>query len=315
MLRMFVLLSTYCDDRGVCYPGVRELSERSGYSVEDVIAALECLEAAGLLVYLRRDEHERLTHRQLPNIYALNCLLYVARNPSVEGAFFADNGSDSDFSLEKPDRKIEGFLIHNQNQESETRISEPESSNHHHQPHKTPTNGVDRAGDAARALSWSSESKDKSKNKDGGNGYATKRQRQQNSASSNKNSEANSASPTTSPLPPPPSHAEPDDLEIYKSPLADPLHESVAQELISLAGNFSHPNARMLVATYGPGLCRTALRMFRQQPRGSVENPAGWVRSMLRKHRLSEEDTQPADENPVTYDEYERRQQNADMPY
>ena len=81
-LRLWLIITSYGDDAGVCYPGVRELSSMSKMRVQDVLDALADLEVRCLIVYLRRNERDPLTGRIQPNVYGLNPDIYLARNPS-----------------------------------------------------------------------------------------------------------------------------------------------------------------------------------------------------------------------------------------
>lgn len=88
-LRIYVLLATYADRTGICWPGIAELATKSGLRVESVMDALEELEKAGLMVYARRNERDPVTKKQLVNVYEIRgCLLK------------ADSVSDSAFEHE-----------------------------------------------------------------------------------------------------------------------------------------------------------------------------------------------------------------------
>lgn len=88
-LRVYVLLATYADRTGICWPGIAELATKSGLRVESVMDALEELEKAGLMVYARRNERDPVTRKQLVNVYEIRgCLLK------------ADSVSDSAFEHE-----------------------------------------------------------------------------------------------------------------------------------------------------------------------------------------------------------------------
>lgn len=70
-LRIYVLLSTYADRSGVCWPGIKELSDMSCLHPESVMSALDELEQMSLMVYLRRNERDPVTKRQLVNVYEI----------------------------------------------------------------------------------------------------------------------------------------------------------------------------------------------------------------------------------------------------
>jgi len=68
-LRVYVLLSTYADRKGVCWPQAKELSEMSGMRVESVLEGLQELERDGLMAYLRRNERDPITGKMQNNVY------------------------------------------------------------------------------------------------------------------------------------------------------------------------------------------------------------------------------------------------------
>ena len=70
--KLYILMSTYADGRsGMCYPGLRELMERSGYSKGTVERARNSLERKGLVQCTRRDQRDQMTGVQLPNVYVI----------------------------------------------------------------------------------------------------------------------------------------------------------------------------------------------------------------------------------------------------
>lgn len=88
-LRVYVLLSTYADRSGICWPGIAELATKSGLRAESVMDAMEELERAGLMVYVRRNERDPVTKKQMVNVYEIRgCLVK------------ADSVSDSAFEHE-----------------------------------------------------------------------------------------------------------------------------------------------------------------------------------------------------------------------
>lgn len=85
--------------------------------------------------------------------------------------------------------------------------------------------------------------------------------------------------------PPPidaPPQWEPKKLTHYKRPLTDQNDENLALDIVSLAGDMSRENARMLVDTYGWEWCMWVMSIYRKESY-SVEHPARWIRAMLRK--------------------------------
>lgn len=291
-LRLFILLSTYANSDGVCFPGVRELSARMTMSVEDVICWLEWLEQHQLMGYARRDEHDPITHRQLPNAYALNPALYVARSASAEVQFSLIMEATS----KKPDRNSEGFSIHNQHQNPE---SKPTAVNQHQEPPpptttaKSPMNkaesetsgGADTSG-VDLAASWAAMAE----NSEANTGRTTRKRTSATKTERSSTSKANSVSSAPPPSPSPALPVEPDDLTPFNAPFADPVYESAADALRLASGNMTHANARMMVQVYGPGQARAAVEMLKQQPAHSVNNKAGYLRTLLRRRAVTTED-------------------------
>lgn len=93
-LRLYVLLSTYADRRGVCWPQAKELSEMSGLHVETVLEALQELESIGLMAYLRRNERDPMTGRMQSNVY------------EIMGPLLKADSDSSDVSKHEPIRMV-----------------------------------------------------------------------------------------------------------------------------------------------------------------------------------------------------------------
>lgn len=272
LLRLFIALCTYADARGVCYPGVRELAQTTGYSVELVIELLFQLEAHNMLVYLRKNERDPVTKRQMPNVYMLTSSFYVARDP-VENALFP---SVEEVLAQKPDRNLPSAPIHNQNQK--IKDQEPAVKPAAQPPPQPPT--------APAKVAESGSAAGKKQGKGQSEGRAGRDQTSQRSE----------------PAPAAPSSAaprEPGDLVRYNQPL-EPVGERIAEELCAAASNITHANARMLVDVYGAANARAAIILYSLQPRMSIANPAGYIRGLLRRHAVSVEDIPPEQENPVS---------------
>lgn len=270
-LRIFVLLATYANDEGVCWPGIRELAEQSGYRAEDVMAALECLEAAGKLLFLRRSHRDPLTRQMTPNVYAVNPMLVKAPNST----------SMSEFLLIMEQFQISSHS-RNSNQNHQTRISKAASSNQHQQappPTSSPVkaNGRDHAASSEHAAgNANANAADAAPQL----GYAQSEHGTHEPTRQTPNSarSATQQSPSPRSAPPPPA-----DLSAYAAPLPDDLYEQWSERLRTRTGNMSAPNARYLVSTYGLAKVESALHVLGKQPAGEVGNPAGYVISLLRK--------------------------------
>jgi hypothetical protein len=118
MLRVWLCILTFADNRGIAFPGVRKLQEITGLRAESVTSALDRLESAGFICFVRRNERDPVTGRLMPNIYAVPESLV-----KVKQGF--DRASDPHLF------RSHGENLHNQNHlldlESTTRISDPTS--------------------------------------------------------------------------------------------------------------------------------------------------------------------------------------------
>lgn len=273
LLRLFIALSTYADARGICFPGVRELAAATGFSVELVIELLFQLEECNMLVYLRKNERDPVTKRQMPNVYMLTSAIYVARDV-VEGALFA---SIDEVLAQKPDRKLPSSPIHNQNQK--IKRSKPALEPAAEPPPQPPTDPPNE-GDA-------------------GSGTPKKQGKRQGRAGQDQNSQR--SEPSVAQASPPPPSREPSDLGRYNRPL-DVSEERLVEEIRTLTGNISIANARMLVDVYGAQNARAATILYTLQPKNSIPNPAGYIRALLRRHAVSSADVDPPAASAATID-------------
>lgn len=80
--KVFLALATYADDQGVCFPGVRVLSEYTGKSVTEVSEALQGLSRKGFMIYLRHKAVDPITRKAQPDVYGLSPSLIALRTDS-----------------------------------------------------------------------------------------------------------------------------------------------------------------------------------------------------------------------------------------
>lgn len=71
-LKVFVAVSTYTDEQGKCYPGVRELSDITTFPPNAISDLLEVLETKGLVLTIRKAQRDPLTGRVVPDVYIVN---------------------------------------------------------------------------------------------------------------------------------------------------------------------------------------------------------------------------------------------------
>lgn len=256
-LRVFVTLTTYADEQGVCYPGVRLLGDDTGLSATEVSTALEGLKGKGFINYLRYNQVDPLTRKIMPNVFGLSLSILALKTDSgIQAYMFEFLNQISPSQVAQP--------------ESLTRIKELESktriSNHHHQP--TPENAQ------AREIAPSGAGKNPGMENSG----------------KDKGEKPDLPIPAVKPQPtnsendvPPPDTG---DLKPYAVPLPEIDAEAHANELQYSVTGLQLAKARQLVAVYGMEQCATALGLLAKQPFGSVKNKPGWLIDKLRKSAL-----------------------------
>src|SRR5689334_4478902 len=74
-------ITSRTDDRNYAFPGIKDISDGCDLREADVIEIIDKLVRHGWVGYVRKDEHDPITHRQLPNTYQVNPD-YVVLNPS-----------------------------------------------------------------------------------------------------------------------------------------------------------------------------------------------------------------------------------------
>lgn len=97
-------LCTRADHLGRCYPGIARIAEDLGEWGTDTVAKhLALLEQYGYICYLRKNERDAITGRQLPNVFMINpSYLFVAPESYSEAVSLwlyakADPNSDPNF--------------------------------------------------------------------------------------------------------------------------------------------------------------------------------------------------------------------------
>jgi len=241
-LRVYVLLSTYADRKGICWPQVKELAEMSGLHWETVQAALEELESIGLMVYRRRNERDPMTGRMQNNVYF------------VAGPLLKADSDSSDVSKHEPTRMVK-FEIDTTNE-----ITNDNNQYHQNQFHKPPppTNNEPRREEKQKGGASTMRNEE---------GKGQGQQPRQNSAAGTapQNSKA-----TPPPLPPLPRGFDAD------AEMADQDDEAAARWMVSEAmtrqnggeyrATLSLANARRYIVRFGRLKCRAALTMARRDP-------------------------------------------------
>ncbi len=272
-LRLFVLLSTYADRKGVCWPQVKELAEMSGLHVETVQAGLEELDGMGLMVYLRRNERDPLTGRMQKNVY------------EVMGPLLKADSDSSDVSKHEPIRMPEfktettNEITNDNNQLQINQFHKPSSST------KKQRSDEQKQGPDASTMRNADEK---------GKGQGQPR----------KGSAAGTApqnSKALPPLPPLPRGFKADEA------LTDEDDEVAARWLVEQAmirrdggeyrATLSMANARRYIARYGRLKCHAAVKLSRRDP--TTKNIIGHADYLLRTS-VAEEAQALADETALT---------------
>lgn len=253
-LRTFLGLAAHSDARGVCFPGVRELAQICALPIASVLEGLFVLNQMGIMAYMRRDQHDPITRRQLPNVYALNPGLVRIAEP-LEAVTFITFGNIT----KKPDLNYPSPPIHKQNQE------EQESSSFKKQLQQPPPQ--------------------RSKTTPVGSDKPDQGASLHENAAGQGNNQNTPPGETTEPegeekhrVPP---RREPRSVQRYKKALDHGDAELLAMRLLDAgAPNLSAENARMFVDVYGQGIVTHALAEFSCQD--NLKNPGGWLRKMIR---------------------------------
>jgi len=296
---LFVLLSSYADERGVCWPGLRELHKFTGWRADELRYRLDRLERQGLFRYLRRGAQDSITGRFQADVYQMNPSLiltkkpvtYAPENAEREPVTHAAENAEHDLLRIAPSEHTQPESITryiNQNQEPESLTSTNKQTN----PSFEGSEGsLFRMG----ADSWDQEEIQKPK------------------ANTNTKSQATgSPAPAgTKPAPAgqvntntPPGSAAPPVVPIgsYRNALSDSSLEALANEVYTLAAPTKLYNARELVMTYGAESVRKSLgSLVAAKSKGNVYNPMGLLTKWLRMGAVSSE---PEQVEPRSADEW-----------
>jgi hypothetical protein len=260
--KVFLALTTYADERGVCYPGVRELAETTGLQPDEISEGLRGLQSKGFIYYLRYNQIDPVTRKMQPNAYGLNNIYFRIKLDSGIQTYMHEFLSPVFLSNPAQPDSI------NQNQEPESLTN---SINHHHQP--TPESARTRE----MPMQKPPEGENSGKAPDYANQPATPAAQPQPKDSEND-------------LPP----RDTGKLDSFTNPLPQIDMEAYAHEMRQLVSGLQLAKARQLVAVYGIEMCGIAVRLLAKQPFKSVDNPPGWIINKLRQGALVLEDGEEA---------------------
>lgn len=259
-LRMYVLIATYADKRGVCWPGLKELAERANMRIESVMDGLRELEELALICYARRNERDPLTGQMKSNVYIVSgCLVRSA-----------DSGFDPSSELEP----IPPFELKTNTTNEITNDNNQSHQNHLQAP--PPLTNEKRLEEQQQGSVPPVD-------------YETPKRKKKTKAKSNDqdNSEAKTAPQNKNPLPPLPPLPRGFDAD---AELLDPDAEQAARRLCSEAmtrldgGEFraalSMANARRYIVRFDRWRVRAAFQLARRDP--ATRNLIGRMDYLLR---------------------------------
>jgi hypothetical protein len=276
-LRMYVLLATYADRGGKCWPGLEELMECSRMGSDSVIDGLRELEELGLITYARRNQRDPITGKMMRNVYIVSgCLMR------------ATDSSNAPLSEHEP---IPDFVLKTGTTNEVTNTNNQESKNQRQAP--PPLTSKKRLEEQKQA--------------GGGADYATQGQKTKTRAKAKLDNEsAAGTAPQNSKAPLPPYPPLPDGFDADVEML-DPDNEGAARWLCAEAktvtadgGHYtaalSMANARRYIARFDRWRIRAALTLARRDP--ATRSIVGRMDYLLR--------TSVADEAQAVRDEMSR---------
>lgn len=270
--RLFAQIATYIDRVGKCWPGIRELSTRTGMRPNDVIEVLQYLESIDLVRCLRRNAHDPVTGQKQPNVYVVNPNFVVVSSPII---------SCEQWSYTLLQNSEKNCYI-------TTTITTSNKPIHEVDPETTTNNHNFFEGGSHEIGQVEPEKKGQPED-DITQSDLDHPQRAQPPARSAKQPTApNGAKPHTplppSPLPPRLPDPPPHDLSAYAKPLALESDESAAHAMLAATGHTTTIAwARYYTETYGARTVALAVKLLAMQPEGEVQNPAGWLVAQLRR--------------------------------
>lgn len=307
-LAVFMYLLSYADDRGVCFPGIKLIAEGTGIRIAAVGDVLHGLAAAGYVLYVRKDSHDPLTKRQLPNIYQIS-LAHIAINTEhvSEAMQIQENALKLTYYIMNDSKlsRNSGIITTDRNhlQDTPTRNTPTGTT----QRDTTIVDTTDSASGSADALT---------------DGYAVETPNgSKHETAEHRASETDHAarSQATTQVPPEPGENPEGDTDAapqtygsmrwpkppptagYAAPLEDSTQESLSKQIYEVVQNYAHGaeakttalyRCRCLVYNYPDESARALkrfVRMSNARPDYQVENPMGllttWARQSAAAHQ------------------------------
>jgi hypothetical protein len=265
-------LCNRADSRGLCYPGSEYLADATGYTERSVRRSLEALNELDLIRYARRDGHDPLTRRQLPNVMQINpayiCLPAGFEAEALElWQSLRDQCGNRSAGLWSPGEPTPNNQYHNQHHGSNTRESTPKTN----ELRKKQAPAADYANLPEGADS-SGGNKAKKQNPEGKAGQRAARNNQR----------SQTAELTGSAAAERPQYANPATINTN---LPDAQHERLASDIRQFG--IAMPLARGFVVEYGYKRTKAAFEAVREMG-SNARQPAAVFRSIVQV-RLAED--------------------------
>jgi hypothetical protein len=248
------------DSRGICYPGIDTIASGTGYSEPTVRDGLQALNECNLMRYLRRDEQDPVTKRQLSNVYMINPQFI-----SLPTAFVAESRALW-FSLREKCGNHSAVTFFYGNQQP-TPVSQYQETTPVNQYQGTNTNNQHSSNPKKIQLpaqQLSPEGKD-TRTAAGREGQMDTPGNKQRNAQSDKSQGSVVREKYHNPEP-------------IQSNLPDRTHEALALAIRNIG--ISMPLARGFIVTYGMKRCETAIESVKTMG-SSAKNPAGLFRTIV----------------------------------
>lgn len=255
------------DGRGICYPAVETIARATGYNMRHTSRALELLYSVDLIRYVRKDEIDPVTRRQLPNAYQVNpdyiCLAAEAESEAraIWSSLIVWCGNDSVGLPSHTNQQPESI---NQHQRTSTSQPAPEPNTNNQRPPK-----------AARPADYANQGEKP------GQGQESKPGRRDRQREAHKQRNAPAVERGSAP---PAKFSNPKSVH---TPLEE-WHEKLAGQVRGLG--VPYPMARGFVQEYGFDRVQVALLAVGEAILNqTADRPAGLFRSILQRRLADEE--------------------------
>ncbi|GIL12529.1 MAG: hypothetical protein BroJett038_12490 [Chloroflexota bacterium] len=132
MFKTLVVLASYANEYGCCFPSRQILADVTGHSVPEIRDDLDTLEAWGLMRYISRQQRDKATGLFKPDIFQVNpSVLYIRRENRADALglskvpFQGENPHGTTLSEEETPLTNFPRILNRNHQRSKTRESKP----------------------------------------------------------------------------------------------------------------------------------------------------------------------------------------------